>query len=50
MENIQLLFVVEVEYIPPPISLNTRKENFSFDFQNDSPIEVSGVYQINIEF
>ncbi|PAV23959.1 hypothetical protein PNOK_0102700 [Pyrrhoderma noxium] len=39
MENIPLLFVVEVEYIPPPISLNTRRENFSFDFQNDSPIE-----------
>ena len=49
MENIQLLFVVEVEYIPPPISLNMR-ESFTFDLQDDSPIEVSGVYQINIEF
>ncbi|PAV23956.1 hypothetical protein PNOK_0102400 [Pyrrhoderma noxium] len=39
MENIPLLFVVEVEYIPPPNSFYTRRKSFSFDFQNDSPIE-----------
>ena len=42
MEHIQLSFVVEIEYQPPPKSQSMTLENYEFHF-DDSPIEVSGV-------
>ncbi|PAV23940.1 hypothetical protein PNOK_0100800 [Pyrrhoderma noxium] len=38
MEHIQLSFVVEIEYHPPPKSQSMTLENYEFHF-DDSPIE-----------